>query len=157
MKVEGYKNPSQWRPEIRRRLFNLQQISFKEAKDNLFSFVFVREPFQRIVSCYYDKMDQDWSKPGLAYRMTWMRNEIIEKYRGIKAERNKDKPTPEEFVRYIMDSAETLGAYNLDNHLKPFWTSCPLCSVQFDVVGHLEDFDEDSSFIHDKMNLAVIY
>ena len=90
MKEEGYPNASQWRPEIRKRLFNLQQLSFKEAKDDLLSFVFVREPFQRIVSCYYDKMDTDWSKPGRVFRMTWMRNEIIEKYRGIKAERSKN-------------------------------------------------------------------
>ena len=85
-----------------------------------------------------------------------MRDEILEKYRGVKPERNKDKPSPEEFVRYIIDSAETLGAYRLDNHIKPIWTSCPLCSIQFDVVGHLESFDEDSSFIHDKMKLKVI-
>ena len=85
-----------------------------------------------------------------------MRDEILEKYRGVKPKRNKDKPSPEEFVRYIIDSAETLGAYRLDNHIKPIWTSCPLCSIQFDVVGHLESFDEDSSFIHDKMKLKVI-
>ena len=84
-----------------------------------------------------------------------MRDEILEKYRGIKPETNKDMPTPEEFVRYIIDSAETTGAYYLDNHIKPIWTSCPFCSVQFDVVGHLETFDEDSSFIHDEMELKV--
>ena len=42
-----------------------------------------------------------------------MRDEILQKYRGIKAEMNKDKPTPEEFVRYIIDSAEERGAYQV--------------------------------------------
>ena len=42
-----------------------------------------------------------------------MRDEILEKYRGIKAEMNKDMPTPEEFVRYIVDSAEEKGAYQV--------------------------------------------
>ena len=42
-----------------------------------------------------------------------MRDEILEKYRGIKAEKNMDKPTPEEFVRYIIDSAEEKGAYQV--------------------------------------------
>ena len=95
---------------------------------------------------------------GILYQpffIKWMRDEILEKYRGIKAEKNMDKPTPEEFVRYIIDSAEEKGAYQLDNHIKPIWTSCPLCSVQFDIVGHLENFDEDSAFIHDEMKLAV--
>ena len=85
-----------------------------------------------------------------------MRDEILEKYRGIKPKRNKDKPTPLEFVQYIIDSADTLGAYHLDNHIKPIWTSCPLCSVQFDVIGHLETFDEDSSFVYDEMKLRVM-
>ena len=42
-----------------------------------------------------------------------MRDEILQKYRGIKAEMNKDMPTPEEFVRYIIDSAEEKGAYQV--------------------------------------------
>merc|ERR1711962_396806 len=95
---------------------------------------------------------QDWSKPQKP-GLTWMRDEILEKYRGIKPERNEDKPTPLEFVQYTIDSSKTLGAYHLDNHIKPIWTSCPFCSVQFDVIGHLETFDEDSSFFHDEMKL----
>ena len=48
-----------------------------EAKKNLLSFVFVREPFERLISSYYDKMDRDWSKP--QYDLRWMRDEIIKK------------------------------------------------------------------------------
>ena len=62
LKREGY-NISQWRPKMRERIFPLQHVSFIDARKDLLSFVFVREPFQRIVSCYYDKMMKDWSKP----------------------------------------------------------------------------------------------
>ena len=62
LKEEGY-DVSQWRPEMRRRIFPLEHNSFKDAKNELLSFVFVREPFERIVSCYHDKMNRDWSKP----------------------------------------------------------------------------------------------
>ena len=48
-----------------------------DAKKNLLSFVFVREPFERLISSYYDKMDRDWSKP--QYDLRWMRDEIIKK------------------------------------------------------------------------------
>ena len=47
------------------------------------------------------------------------------------------------------------GPEELDNHIKPIWTSCPFCSVEFDVVGHLEEFDKDSAFIHVAMDLMV--
>ena len=62
LKSEGYK-VQQWRPKMRERIFPLQHTSFLDARKDLLSFVFVREPFQRIVSCYHDKMMQDWSKP----------------------------------------------------------------------------------------------
>ena len=62
LKNEGF-DTHQWRPEIRKRLFPLQHSSFKDAKKDLLSFVFVREPFTRIVSSYHNKMNRDWSKP----------------------------------------------------------------------------------------------
>ena len=66
-----------------------------------------------------------------------------------------EKPTPEEFIRYIIKTAKSLGPYALDNHIKPIWASCPFCSVEFDIVGHLEDFNKDSAFIHVNMDLMV--
>ena len=70
-------------------------------------------------------------------------------------EDTNDKPTPEEFVRYIIEKAAEIGPQNLDNHIKPMWASCPTCSIKFDLVGHLESYDEDASFIFNKMNLSV--
>ena len=66
-----------------------------------------------------------------------------------------EKPTPEEFIRYIIKTAKSIGPYALDNHIKPIWASCPFCSVEFDIVGHLEDFNKDSAFIHVNMDLMV--
>ena len=65
-------------------------------------------------------------------------------------------PTPEEFVRYIIEKGNEIGPQNLDNHIKPIWASCPTCSVDFDLVGHLENFDEDATFIQNRMKLPVI-
>ena len=66
-----------------------------------------------------------------------------------------EKPTPEEFIKYIIKTAKSIGPYALDNHIKPIWASCPFCSVEFDIVGHLEDFSKDSAFIHVNMDLMV--
>ena len=69
--------PPNYRPYMRKHYFQLRNKSFIDAKHNLLSFVFVRDPFERIVSSYYDKMDRDWSKP--AFDLRWMRDEIIQK------------------------------------------------------------------------------
>lgn len=143
--------PNKHRPLMREEHFPLKNETFTQAKESLLSFVFVREPFARIVSAYNDKMVRDWSKP--VFDLRWMRDEIMEKYR--KNAGPKAAPTPEEFVRYIVDKSKEVGPYYLDNHIKPIWASCPFCSVDFDVIGKLEEFDKDSLFIHANMNLIV--
>ena len=66
-----------------------------------------------------------------------MRDEILEQYRGIKAEMNKDMPTPEEFVRYIIDSAEEKGAYQVCHYQAYFSVvhSPSKCLVPFRMYG----------------------
>ena len=65
---------SQYRPELRKKYFRLKQDSFLQAKNGLLSFVFVREPFQRLASAYWDKMDRNWTTQHQAQSM---RNEIL--------------------------------------------------------------------------------
>ena len=74
---EGFKQ-DEIRPEIKRRMFQLEDSSIREANQKLISFTFVRDPFDRLVSCYYNKMVMDhW----LAIRqdLRWMRDEILTK------------------------------------------------------------------------------
>ena len=39
--------------------------------------------------------------------------------------------------------------------LKPMWAACPFCSVEFDVIGHMENFEKDAAFIFITMGLVV--
>ena len=77
LKDQLHLQPPEFRPYMRQHFFPLKNNSFLDARDDLLSFVFVREPFERLVSSYYDKMDRDWSKP--VYDLRWMRDEIIHK------------------------------------------------------------------------------
>ena len=67
-------NATQFRPELRKKFFLLKQDSFLKAKNGLLSFVFVREPFQRLASAYWDKMDRNWT---LTHQAQEMRDEIL--------------------------------------------------------------------------------
>ena len=80
----------------------------------------------------------------------------VSRYRKLDPKSNRvEIPTPKEFIQYIIDSSKDKGPDALDNHIKPIWTSCPFCSMEFDAVGHLEEFDKDSAFINVVMNLMV--
>ena len=54
-----------------------------------------------------------------------------------------------------MDEAETMGLYYLDAHFKPLWVSGPFCSIDFDVLGRIETYDEDTSYIIKALKLEV--
>lgn len=58
-------------------------------------------------------------------------------------------------MKYIVESAKEKGPHSLDDHIKPMWTICPFCQVGFDVIGTLEEFDEDIDFIARSLNLKV--
>lgn len=73
--AEGFPQ-EELRPETRRRIFYIRNETIHDAIESLFSFVFVREPFSRIVSSYHNKMVKDWSRPSLQH-LRWMRNEIL--------------------------------------------------------------------------------
>ena len=66
-------------------------------------------------------------------------------------------PTPKDFVEYILQQVELSGIYSLNDHLRPQWTLCPFCDLHFDVIGHLEDYEEDSAFIFNSMGIKVCH
>ena len=64
-------------------------------------------------------------------------------------------PTPKEFTQYIIDTSLKIGSENLNSHIRPFWASCPFCALDFDIIGHLEDYEEDEKFIVENLSLEI--
>ena len=98
-------------------------------------------------------MFRDWSQHG--HDLTWMRNEIIANYRNIDPKEISDSPTPTEFVRYILDSAQKYGPQNLNTHIKPMWASCPFCAIDFDIIGKLESREKEVRLISERLQFPV--
>lgn len=136
-----------------------KNMSIQEAGQQLLTFVFVRHPFARLVSAYTDKME---NKPGT--KMTYW---IIEKYRKkaiaagggqvvvgqpVMTDLPKDYPTPLEFSLHVLADAEKYGIENINPHWQSQWGCCPFCTLEFDIIGHLETFQTDMDFVTDAMN-----
>ena len=65
-------------------------------------------------------------------------------------------PSPSEFISYLLDKAKMLSSsYYLDAHFKPLWASSPVCAIDFDVIGRIETFDQDATFIINSLQLKV--
>ena len=65
-------------------------------------------------------------------------------------------PTPSEFVQFILDRATEKGMDRMFDHFNPQHLTCKFCSVQFDVIGTMENFNEDVEYIKEVLNLKVI-
>ena len=100
-----------------------------ESMKNSISFVVGRNPFERLVSGYRDKIL-------LALRGSHhekVGRSIVLKYRGVDVKRLgrvglKMKPTFTEFVRYIVDDYK--AGIDLDMHWTPVFTFCNPCQVR---------------------------
>ena len=125
---------------------NLTEIDYRLK--HYYKFVFIRDPFERILSAYMDKFQRK-------NRFAWavIGKLLIKNYRN-----HPDKNalttglgvTFDEFVQYILDSS----VYSCDEHWRLMATLCLPCSMRYDYVGHLDTIDSDSEKILDKLGVS---
>ncbi|OWF47828.1 carbohydrate sulfotransferase 10-like [Mizuhopecten yessoensis] len=102
-------------------------------------FLFVRDPFSRMLSGYVDKLYTNnyifWGVTG---------KKIVNTHRAnaskLSLECGHDITFPE-FIKHVIRS-ETSGK-NRDPHWYPMYDACRPCSLEYDVIGKIETFKED--------------
>ncbi|XP_065281348.1 carbohydrate sulfotransferase 12-like isoform X1 [Dermacentor albipictus] len=93
--------------------------------------LFVRHPFERLVSTYIDKALRGPEEMAWAYKLHWY------KIPGVYAKRRS--PTFSEFVEYVLATT----AENADEHWYPYYALCQPCLLDYDFVGKLETAGRD--------------
>ncbi|XP_064615308.1 carbohydrate sulfotransferase 11-like [Liolophura sinensis] len=109
-------------------------------------FMFVREPYSRLFSGYIDKI--------FTPRPAYMGTRIKIKNFGMRG--NETKVTPDcalditftDFVVYVVGTLEENTDRNA--HFVPMYDMCRPCEVQFDIIGKMETFNEDATYIFKK-------
>ena len=133
--------------------------------DTTKTFMFVRNPYQRLLSCYVDKL--------LAPNPVYWRLIGIP---GIKATRKDASKksgmcghdlTFSEFIKYVITamgapsrgflgkSRRNIGL-NRDLHFEQLTVVCKPCHLKYDFVGKMESFNEDSLELMKQMNLTNV-
>lgn len=112
-------------------------------------FMFVREPFERLVSGYADKL----YSPNAAY-WNFIGRYIVTNFRekptNLSLECGHDV-TFEEFVKYFIYSQNTNE--HRDAHFVPSFEHCRPCEIDYDYIGKMETFKEDTFQIIKELNL----
>ena len=124
-------------------LNNYRPDEIENRLKNYFKFMFVRHPFERIVSAYLDKFVRENNF------QTIYGTDIIKRYRPNATEESLKEGrdvTFEEFVRHVVDSA-SLEDQTLNEHWQKFYLTCHPCSIQYDFIGKFETLHEDAEFV----------
>ena len=123
------------------KLHNAIPREFKANQDLLdlsgyFTFSFVRHPYDRLVSAYYDKVvNSDY-------------HEIA-----VKIRKHFGEVSFENFLQYIMvdlrkyyQCQSTSGGgcnFQVDVHWRPFYQRCAYCDINYSFIGRMESFNRD--------------
>ncbi|KAK3095285.1 hypothetical protein FSP39_012778 [Pinctada imbricata] len=112
-------------------------------------FLFVREPYERLLSGYVDKL----YAPNTAY-WNFIGRYIVKNFRedasNVSLHCGHDV-TFSEFVEYFIYS-QNVNEHR-DAHFVPSFEHCRPCEIEYDYVGKLETFKEDTFYMLKKHNL----
>ena len=115
------------------------------------NFMFVREPYSRLLSGYLDKLG--------TYPQWWqgLGEYITDNFKGS----NKTNETSTcghdvtfpEFVKYFIHSETYLQRQ--DKHFMPMFRHCGACQKSFKYIGHLETLYDDVKYIFGSININI--
>uniref|UniRef100_A0A672SAX6 Carbohydrate sulfotransferase n=1 Tax=Sinocyclocheilus grahami TaxID=75366 RepID=A0A672SAX6_SINGR len=104
--------------------------------------LFLREPFERLVSAFRDKFES----PNSYYHPVFGKP-IISKYRSNATQyalRTGAGVTFKEFIQYLLDVHRPVG---MDIHWEPVGHLCSPCLLDYDFIGKFETLEEEANFL----------
>lgn len=109
-------------------------------------FLFVREPYGRLLSAYVDKL----FGPNTVFWKA-LGTYIVRKFRGSANSSSTSSNhcghdvTFPEFVKYVIHAQQT--GQHRDGHFIPQHDHCQMCQVPYDYIGHVETLAGDMNYI----------
>ncbi|EFX71975.1 hypothetical protein DAPPUDRAFT_326687 [Daphnia pulex] len=139
-------------PMLHLDAFDLTDI-LKIGRANYSKFIFVRHPYERLVSAYQDKLAGDNT-----FFQKVIGREIVEKYRKKPTQlslNNGHDVTFPEFVSYVVDEWKQ-NQRQLDVHWRPASDLCLPCSMEYDFIGKFETMNQDVDFLLQRLNESYL-
>jgi len=115
--------------------------------------IFVRHPFERILSAFRDKLENPSVRGGKfnEYYYNKYGRRIVMHYRKEKITGPTFKyPRFSEFLNYLLDKDLRYD----DEHWAPFYKECTPCHVNYTFIGHFETLYWDMHLLAQKTNLV---
>ena len=116
----------------------------------------MRNPFNRLVSAYFDKMLT--TSPGYTKVYRLKSRTINKNFRHLRqnvTERNQTddgNATFEDFVNFLVRSKA-----KMDSHWNLFFTRCTPCYTQYDYIVKFETLNNDMEYLKQKLNISTYH
>ncbi|XP_022104328.1 carbohydrate sulfotransferase 11-like [Acanthaster planci] len=136
---------------------NLNSFTLEEVTKVLASykkFLFVRNPFERILSAYQDKFQNDYPA-STVFRRIWseriIRYSSSDQTEALPGGKRRSDGTLNvsfpEFARFVGESLDS-GVHNSRNeHWMEVYRLCHPCAIEYDWIGHYESMQTDANKI----------
>ena len=104
-----------------------------------FKFLFVREPFERLLSAYENKfVMREWPWKVIDKYS----KEIVDNFRRKDPNSADDNVTFTKFIYYVSDVG-----FNKNRHWESYDKLCHPCDIHYDFIGHFEHMPEEAPYI----------
>lgn len=140
----------------RKRFPRPSTTELNDYLSNTISFLIVREPFERLVSAYRNKLEGCRNK---YYKL--LGEQIIKKFRkkmkdgdGKVVTKYPKGPTFREFLQFLVAHYKSGGRF--DEHWSPVYSFCTPCSINFTLIAKVETFQRDSEYIIRQAGLETL-
>lgn len=122
--------------------------AIKRRFRNYYKFLFVREPFERLLSAFEDKFVSNvWNWVETPYHTS----EILNRYRKEDPNTNDDT-TLKEFIYYVLSQGDEAR----NEHWQSYGSLCHPCAVDYDFIGHFENLQQEAPYVLKKTGLDSV-
>lgn len=132
------------KPRTLSRLSDYSVSEVMEMLNTYTKFLFVRHPFERLLSAYRNKLEQKHESS--RYFQSRFGRRIIKRYRPNATEdslRNGDDVTFAEFASFVADTRDLV----FNEHWAPIDRLCRPCAINYDFIGKHESLFPDSDYL----------
>ena len=127
----------------------------KDLNDRIFTFTFVRHPFESLISAHKNKilgemiiekrlmsLNKHWHSKN--YCFPAFADQVLSEYQNSSCYRS-----------YYSSCNKNI--YKINKHWSPLTSRCSYCELSYDVIGHMETFDEDVRYIVSKAKINTFF
>ena len=122
-------------------LFRYKESRWEHIKQNYHSFIFVRHPFERLLSTYRNKFLDPYNNIFREKYIPLIQQQLKKKANASRMSKAKKEISFADFLSFVISRPHE------NEHWNPFQNLCSPCSMKYDYIGKMETLVEDSEEI----------